>query len=61
MNEGDAISSVSGVIAPSLYVLESVKEFYNIKLPNAKVIYNPVTKISDKDKISLDVYKKYKF
>lgn len=40
--EGEAIKRAHGVTSPSLDVLEKVKEFYNIELPHAKVIPNPV-------------------
>jgi glycosyltransferase involved in cell wall biosynthesis len=40
--EGEAIKRAHGVTAPSLDVLDKVREFYNIELPNAKVIPNPI-------------------
>jgi glycosyltransferase involved in cell wall biosynthesis len=43
--EGEAIKNAHGVSAPSLDVLDRVRKFYGIKIPNAKVIPNPVLKV----------------
>ncbi|PPD56251.1 MAG: hypothetical protein CTY10_05195 [Methylotenera sp.] len=43
--EGEAIKNSCGVTAPSLDVLKRVKEFYNLDLPYAKVIPNPVCEV----------------
>jgi glycosyltransferase involved in cell wall biosynthesis len=47
--EGEAIKNSHGVTAPSLDVLEKVREYYNLELPYAKVIPNPIPLV-DKDK-----------
>ena len=52
--EGEGIASVSGVIAPSKCVLEEVRKYYGIELPNAKVIHNPIIKIADESKWKYD-------
>lgn len=44
--EGEAIKNVHGVTAPSLDVLNKVREYYDIALPNAQVIANPVKEVS---------------
>lgn len=44
-NEGQAIINAHGVTAPSLDILEKVRQFYGIALPNAKVIHNPVATV----------------
>ena len=41
-SEGLAIAKSSGISAPSFDVLTRVREFYNIELPRAQVIPNPV-------------------
>jgi glycosyltransferase involved in cell wall biosynthesis len=43
--EGEAIKNSHGVTAPCLDVLERVRNYYGIALPNAKVIPNPVLEI----------------
>ena len=43
--EGEAIKNSSGVTSPSLDVLQKVRDFYGIDLPNAKVIPNPVCEV----------------
>lgn len=40
--EGDAISASHGITAPSMDVLNRVREYYDFPLPLAKVIPNPV-------------------
>ncbi|GAB5405587.1 MAG: hypothetical protein Aurels2KO_38180 [Aureliella sp.] len=46
--EGRGIAAADGVTAPSMEVLERVREFYDIRLTNARVIPNPIsTKTSD--------------
>lgn len=47
--EGEAIKNSHGVTSPSIDVLEKVREYYNLELPNAEVIPNPVSLVS-KDK-----------
>ncbi len=42
LNEGQAIRLSHGITSPSLDVLEKTREYYNITLPDAKVIPNPV-------------------
>ena len=43
--EGKAIKNTHGVTAPSLDVLEKVREYYDIALPYAQVIANPVKEV----------------
>lgn len=45
--EGLGIMASHGVSSPSLDVLNRVREFYNIDLPNAVVIPNPVPKVPE--------------
>jgi len=45
--EGEAIKASHGVTAPSLDVLNRVREFYDLPLENAKVIPNPVPPVSE--------------
>ncbi len=54
--EGQAIINAQGVTAPSLDVLEKVRQFYGVALPNAMVIPNPVPTVAlDKQwKLNLD-------
>jgi glycosyltransferase involved in cell wall biosynthesis len=47
--EGEAIKNSHGVTAPCLDVLERVRDYYGIELPNARVIPNPVLEVP-KDK-----------
>jgi glycosyltransferase involved in cell wall biosynthesis len=44
--EGEAIKNSLGVTAPSVDVLDRVRKYYNLSLPNAKVIPNPVQEVS---------------
>lgn len=46
--EGQAIINSHGVTAPSLDVLERVRQYYGVALPNAQVIYNPVPAVDEK-------------
>ena len=57
-NEGQAIVNAHGVTAPSLDILEKVRQFYGIKLPNAKVIHNPVATLPKENLWSLNADKK---
>ncbi|MBX9675963.1 MAG: glycosyltransferase family 4 protein [Methylotenera sp.] len=43
--EGEAIKNSQGVTSPSLDVLNKVREYYGIALPNAQVIPNPVPEV----------------
>lgn len=45
--EGEAIKNAHGVTAPSLDVLDRVRKFYDIEIPNAMVIPNPVLKVPE--------------
>lgn len=45
-----AIVKSSAVSSPSLAVLEKVREFYGIKLPDAQVIPNPAPVVNDQSK-----------
>lgn len=44
--EGEVIRNSNGLTAPSLDVLEKVRAYYNLELPQAKVIPNPVLPVS---------------
>lgn len=56
--EGEVIKNSHGVTSPSLDVLEKVKEYYGIDLPNAQVIPNPVLEVSSEKKWQYENYKK---
>jgi glycosyltransferase involved in cell wall biosynthesis len=43
VNEGEAIRLAAGVTAPSQYVLDATRRYYQIPLPNARVIPNPAS------------------
>ena len=43
--EGEAIKNTHGVTSPSLDVLDKVREYYDIALPHAQVIANPVKEV----------------
>jgi glycosyltransferase involved in cell wall biosynthesis len=45
--EGLAIQSSDGVTVPSANVLNMVRDYYNLELPDAAVIPNPVRKVSE--------------
>lgn len=47
--EGEAIKNSHGVTAPSLDVLQKVREYYGLGLPNAVVIPNPVPSVDEKE------------
>ncbi len=47
LHEGQAIKNAHGVTAPSLDVLEKVRQFYGSALPNARVIPNPVPAVPE--------------
>lgn len=49
LKEGEAISQSHGISSPSLDVLEKTREYYNIQLPNAKVIPNPVREVDSEN------------
>jgi glycosyltransferase involved in cell wall biosynthesis len=44
-SEGQAIVKSQGITSPSLDVLNQVRDFYNLELPDAKVIANPVPEV----------------
>ena len=46
--EGEAITAAAGVTAPSENVLNEVRKYYGVELPDAKVIHNPVEVVNDK-------------
>jgi glycosyltransferase involved in cell wall biosynthesis len=48
-HEGKGIKMSHGVTSPSLDVLEKVREYYDIALPHAEVIPNPVCEVSIQD------------
>jgi glycosyltransferase involved in cell wall biosynthesis len=41
--EGEAIRRAAGVTAPSQFVLDATREFYDLPLPNALVVPNPAS------------------
>lgn len=43
--EGEAIRNSQGLTSPSLDVLNKVREYYGLELPNARVIPNPVLEV----------------
>jgi glycosyltransferase involved in cell wall biosynthesis len=45
-SEGQAIAQSQGITSPSLDVLNQVRSFYNLELPDAKVIPNPVPEVT---------------
>ena len=49
LKEGEGIIQSHGITSPSLDVLEKTRAFYNIDLPNAKVIPNPVGEVSSEN------------
>lgn len=49
LKEGEGIIQSHGITSPSLDVLEKTRAFYNIDLPNAKVIPNPVGEVSNEN------------
>lgn len=55
--EGEAIMRAHGVTAPSLDVLEKVRQFYGAALPNARVIPNPVPPVPTNMQWNLDARK----
>lgn len=56
--EGKAIKNSHGVTSPSHDVLEKVRKYYGIDLPNAQVIPNPVLEVSADKKWQLESHKK---
>jgi glycosyltransferase involved in cell wall biosynthesis len=48
-HEGKGIEAAHGVTSPSLDVLEKVRQYYDIALPHAKVIPNPVCEVGIQD------------
>lgn len=44
--EGKAIKNAHGITSPSLDVLEKVRSYYGLALPNARVIPNPVSSVA---------------
>jgi glycosyltransferase involved in cell wall biosynthesis len=55
--EGEAIKNSHGVTAPSLDVLQRVREYYGLELPNALVIPNPVLVVDEKQRWKLNAIK----
>lgn len=45
--ERTAIESAAAVSAPSLHVIKQTRDFYNIELPRARVIPNPIKSVPD--------------
>ena len=56
--EGNAIKNAQGVTAPSFDVLDRVRAYYNLELPNAVVIPNPVLEVSKENQWRYDVNRK---
>ncbi len=48
-SEGRGIAAADGVTAPSMEVLERVREFYSLELSNARVIPNPIGPTADEE------------
>lgn len=48
--EGEAIRNSHGVTSPSLDVLEKVRDYYNLELPFARVIPNPINPVANEDR-----------
>jgi glycosyltransferase involved in cell wall biosynthesis len=55
--EGQAIINSHGVTAPSLDVLEKVRQYYGVALPNAQVIPNPVPAVDEQKQWKLNLKK----
>ena len=56
--EGEAIKNAQGVTAPSFDVLNRVRAYYNLELPNAAVIPNPVLEVRKENQWRYDVNRK---
>lgn len=56
--EGEAITAAAGVTAPSENVLNEVRKYYGVELPDAKVIHNPVEVVSENKKWNFNKCKK---
>ena len=56
--EGEAIRNAQGVTAPSFDVLDRVRAYYNLALPNAMVIPNPVKEVSKENQWQYDANSK---
>lgn len=56
--EGEAIKKAQGVTAPSFDVLDRVRTYYNLELPNATVIPNPVLQVSKENQWHYDANRK---
>lgn len=56
--EGEAIKKAQGVTAPSFDVLDRVRTYYNLELPNATVIPNPVLEVSKENQWHYDANRK---
>ena len=56
--EGKAIKNSLGVTAPSFDVLDRVRKYYKLALPNAKVIPNPVLEVSKDNQWQYDTNRK---
>ena len=56
--EGEAIKNAQGVTAPSFDVLARVRAYYNLELPNAVVIPNPVLEVSKENQWRYDANRK---
>ena len=56
--EGEAVKNSSGITAPSFDVLNRVRAYYNVELPNAAVIPNPVLEVSKENQWRYDANRK---
>lgn len=56
--EGEAIKKAQGVTAPSFDVLNRVRTYYNLELPDAVVIPNPVLEVSKESQWKYDANRK---
>jgi glycosyltransferase involved in cell wall biosynthesis len=48
--EGEIIKNSHGITSPSLDVLERVRNYYDIELPHARVIPNPINPVADENR-----------
>ena len=55
--EGEAIKNSQGITSPSLDILQKVREYYGLGLPNAVVIPNPVPSVNESERWKLNTIK----
>jgi len=56
--EGRGICAAAGIASPSKCVLEKVREYYGIELPNAQVLPNPIVNVCEEKKWTFSSCKK---